>query len=52
MGPQRLAVTDDRHAWRDTVARTALGTTELPVGVVTAVIGGPVFVVMLYRREA
>ncbi len=35
----------------DTVARTALGTTELPVGVVTAVIGGPVFVVMLYRRE-
>ncbi len=36
--------------WADTLARTLLGPTELPVGVVTAVCGGPVFVWLL-RRE-
>jgi iron complex transport system permease protein len=36
--------------WADTVARTVLGPTELPVGVVTAVCGGPIFVWLL-RRE-
>jgi iron complex transport system permease protein len=36
--------------WADTAARTLLGPTELPVGVVTAVCGGPVFVWLL-RRE-
>jgi iron complex transport system permease protein len=36
--------------WADTVARTILAPTELPVGVVTAVCGGPVFVWLL-RRE-
>lgn len=35
--------------WADTVARTALGVAELPVGVVTALIGGPVFVALLRR---
>jgi iron complex transport system permease protein len=34
----------------DTVARTVVAPTELPVGVVTAVIGGPVFVGLLLRR--
>ncbi len=37
--------------WADTAARTVLGTTELPVGVVTAACGGPVFVWLL-RRES
>lgn len=36
--------------WADTIARTALGTTEIPVGVVTALCGGPFFVYLL-RRE-
>lgn len=34
----------------DTVARTAFAPTEIPVGVVTALIGGPVFVYLLARR--
>lgn len=37
--------------WADTVARTALGPTELPVGVITAMCGGPFFVWLL-RRQA
>lgn len=37
--------------WADTVARTALGATELPVGVITAMCGGPFFVWLL-RRQA
>ena len=36
----------------DTVARTALAPTELPVGVVTALIGGPIFLYLLVRRRA
>jgi iron complex transport system permease protein len=36
--------------WADTVARTALGATEIPVGVVTALTGAPVFAYLL-RRE-
>jgi iron complex transport system permease protein len=35
----------------DTAARTAFGATELPVGVLTAVVGAPAFVVLLARRE-
>jgi iron complex transport system permease protein len=34
----------------DTVARTAFNPQELPVGVLTAVIGGPVFVYLVRRR--
>ncbi|MFB3137525.1 MAG: FecCD family ABC transporter permease [Nitrospirales bacterium] len=36
----------------DTVARTALAPTELPVGVVTALIGGPFFIYLLVQRRA
>jgi iron complex transport system permease protein len=34
----------------DVVARTALAPIELPVGIVTAVIGGPFFLWLLFRR--
>ena len=36
--------------WADTIARTVLGATEVPVGVVTALIGAPFFTYLL-RRE-
>jgi len=36
----------------DTVARTVLTPTELPVGVVTALIGGPIFIYLLVKRQA
>jgi iron complex transport system permease protein len=35
----------------DTVARTALSPAEFPVGVVTALLGGPFFVYLLVRRQ-
>jgi len=35
----------------DTVARTLLGASELPVGAVTALLGGPLFLVLLGRRR-
>jgi iron complex transport system permease protein len=35
--------------WADTVARTALAPVELPVGVVTALAGGPFFLYLLRR---
>jgi iron complex transport system permease protein len=35
----------------DTVARTALSTTELPVGAVTALLGGPAFLWLLRTRQ-
>lgn len=38
--------------WADTAARTALGPAELPVGVVTALLGGPFFVLLLRRQLA
>jgi iron complex transport system permease protein len=34
----------------DTVARTAFDPQELPVGVLTAVIGGPVFILLVRAR--
>jgi len=34
----------------DAVARTVIAPTELPVGVITALIGGPAFLVLLIRR--
>jgi iron complex transport system permease protein len=34
----------------DTVARTAFDPRELPVGVVTAIMGGPVFILLVRRR--
>ncbi|GEL94402.1 ABC transporter permease [Cellulomonas composti] len=36
--------------WADTIARTLFDPRELPVGVVTALVGVPVFVVLLRRR--
>ena len=36
--------------WADTVARSALGVVEIPVGVVTALCGGPFFVYLLKRE--
>lgn len=35
----------------DTVARTLLAPTELPVGIITALIGGPLFIRLLLRKE-
>lgn len=37
--------------WADTVARTLFDPRELPVGIVTALIGGPVFAVLLTRSR-
>ncbi|MDR7299924.1 FecCD family ABC transporter permease [Haloactinomyces albus] len=37
--------------WVDTVARTALDPQELPVGVMTSLIGVPAFVLILYRSR-
>lgn len=36
--------------WADTLARTVLGAKELPLGVVTALIGAPIFAYLLHRR--
>jgi iron complex transport system permease protein len=35
--------------WADTLARTVLAPSELPVGVVTALLGGPFFLFLLRR---
>lgn len=37
--------------WSDVAARTVVAPQVLPVGVITALIGGPIFVVMLIRRS-
>jgi iron complex transport system permease protein len=36
--------------WADTAARTVFDPRELPVGIVTALVGAPLFVVLLLRR--
>jgi len=36
----------------DTVARTIFAPTEIPVGVITAILGGPFFIVLLKRKRA
>jgi iron complex transport system permease protein len=36
--------------WSDTIARTLFDPRELPVGIITAVIGGPLFVLLLTRK--
>lgn len=38
--------------WADTAARTLFDPRELPVGIVTAMIGAPVFALLLTRRKA
>jgi iron complex transport system permease protein len=35
----------------DAVARAALSPVEMPVGAVTGLLGGPVFLWLLYRRQ-
>ena len=37
--------------WADTLGRTILGPTELPVGVITAMCGGPFFIYLLRRSS-
>lgn len=37
--------------WADTIARTLFDPRELPVGIVTALIGGPVFAVLMMRMR-
>ncbi len=38
--------------WADTLARTVFEPRELPVGIVTAIVGAPVFAVLLIRRRS
>lgn len=38
--------------WADTAARTVFDPRELPVGIVTALIGAPVFAILLARRRS
>ena len=38
--------------WADTAARTLFEPRELPVGIVTAIIGAPIFAVLLSRRRS
>jgi iron complex transport system permease protein len=38
--------------WADTLARTVFEPRELPVGIVTAIIGAPVFALLLARRRS
>jgi len=38
--------------WCDAVARTVAAPQVLPVGVITALVGGPLFVALLIRRSA
>ena len=38
--------------WADTLARSAFAPREVPVGIVTALIGAPVFAALLWRRGA
>jgi iron complex transport system permease protein len=35
----------------DTIARTVIAPRELPVGAITALVGAPLFVYLLKRRE-
>ena len=37
--------------WADVIARVAVSNSELPIGIVTAVLGAPVFLHMLTRKE-
>ncbi|MFM9877231.1 MAG: putative F420-0 ABC transporter permease subunit [Rhodoglobus sp.] len=37
--------------WADTLARTVFDPRELPVGIVTAIVGAPVFALLLARRK-
>jgi iron complex transport system permease protein len=38
--------------WADTLARTVFDPREIPVGIITALLGAPVFIVMLWHRRS
>jgi iron complex transport system permease protein len=48
---RRVLGPDHRLVLADTAARAAFGSREIPVGVLTAVMGAPAFVLLLARRE-
>ena len=52
MGPLALCLGAALLAACDALGRGVLGTMELPVGVVTALLGGPCFLVLLLRRRS
>ena len=37
--------------WVDIVARTVAAPQEIPVGIITALVGGPVFIVLMRHRD-
>jgi iron complex transport system permease protein len=37
--------------WADTAARTVMSPTEIPVGIITALCGGPFFLYLLRRNR-
>ncbi len=50
--PASLLAGASALVFADAVARTALAPVEIPVGIVTAVVGGPFFVWLLLRRRS
>lgn len=58
VGPRHRPLLAHSLAWgatfmvvADLVARTVIAPAELPVGIITAVVGGPFFLVLLWRRR-
>ena len=49
--PMAVAAGAALMVWADFGARTMLAPTELPVGILTAMIGGPYFIFLLYRKK-
>ncbi|MDQ3250336.1 MAG: iron ABC transporter permease [Chloroflexota bacterium] len=49
--PVALLVGSIFLVWVDVIARTAFAPTELPVGVITALLGGPFFLWLLWRQN-
>jgi iron complex transport system permease protein len=37
--------------WADTIARTVFDPLEIPVGIITALIGAPVFALLLWQKR-
>lgn len=37
--------------WADTIARTLVAPAEIPIGVITAILGAPVFLILLYQQK-
>lgn len=49
--PMAMAAGAALMVWADLGARTMLAPNELPVGILTAMIGGPYFIFLLYRKK-